>query len=237
MIDSHCHLADKQFAKDLDVVIQRAKEEGVEKCITIGDSLQESERCTEISEQYENVYCTVGVHPHAAREWKMENEKLMRNLIRSSEQVVAVGEIGLDYHYDHSPRDVQRDVFRTQLVLAKELAMPAVVHCRNAIDDLKEIIGEVDPPMLVLHCCTEKWENVSSLVERGYFLSFTGIATYAKSEMIRETIRQCPLEQMMMETDAPYLAPEPHRGKRNEPAFVVEIAKLIAELKGSLRRR
>jgi len=232
MIDSHCHLADKQFSNDLDAVIQRAREAGVEKCITIGDSITESERCIEISEKFENVYCTVGVHPHTASSFDCaQDDARLKDLIRASDKVVAVGEIGLDYYYDHSPRDVQRTVFRHQLTLAKELSLPAVVHCREAIEDLQQIINEVDPPSLVLHCCTEKWEDVSSLIERGYFLSFTGIATYPKSEDIREVIRRCPLRQMMIETDAPYLAPVPHRGKRNEPAYVVEVAKLLADLK------
>ncbi len=232
MIDSHCHLADKQFSSDLDAVLKRAKDAGVERCIAIADDIKESEKCLSLAEKLEQVFCTVGVHPHVSGQWSEGSSQKLISMVKSSKKTVAVGEIGLDYHYDNSPRDVQRDVFRIQLELAKELNMPAVVHCRDAIQDLKQIIQDVDPPSLVLHCCTEQWENVSSLVERGYFLSFTGIATYPKAEDIRETIKQCPLEQMMVETDAPYLAPIPHRGKRNEPAFVVEVAKLLAELKG-----
>ena len=232
MIDSHCHLADKQFQKDLNEVIERAKESGVDRCIAIADSLPEGIRCLEIAEKYEGVYCTIGVHPHISAHWKSGNRQQLRTMIQSSEKVVAVGEIGLDYHYNNSPQDVQREVFEIQLQLAKELNIPAVLHCREAIEDLKSIITKVDPASFVLHCCTEKWEDVSSLVENRFFLSFTGIATYPKSEDIREVIKQCPLEQMMIETDSPYLAPEPYRGKRNEPAYVVEVAKLIAELKG-----
>jgi TatD DNase family protein len=165
----------------------------------------------------------------------------------SSEKAVAIGEIGLDYYYDNSPRDVQRKVFEAQLQIAKDLDVPVVIHSRDApnqssaetdsgsgqaIDDLKKIIDEVDYERIVIHCCTEKWEDVSDLVGRGFILGFTGIATYAKSEHIRNVIKNCPLEQMMIETDSPYLAPEAQRGKRNEPAFVVEVAKLIAEIKG-----
>ncbi|HLD32411.1 MAG TPA: TatD family hydrolase [Candidatus Peribacteraceae bacterium] len=239
MIDSHCHLADKQFSKDLPAVLRRAEEAGVGRCIVIADDLDESEKCLVLAEKYEQLFCTVGVHPHAAKRWEVANLGRLRTLLSSSEKVKAIGEIGLDYFYhstelmagDHSPRDVQRDVFRVQLQLAKELSLPAVVHCRDAIDDLKAIIHEVDSPSLVLHCCAEKWEDVLPLVERGYFLSFTGIATYTNAHEIRRTMRLCPLEQLMLETDAPYLAPVPHRGKRNEPAYMVEVARLLADLK------
>lgn len=232
MIDSHCHLADTQFEKDLSAVLRRAREAGVERCIAIADSLEEGERCLEIVAKYEEVFCTLGVHPHVSSQWSVGSKQQLVTMIHSSKKVVAVGEIGLDYFYDNSPRDIQQEVFRMQLQLAKELSLPAVVHCRDAVEDIRKIIADVDPPSLVVHCCTEKWEDVAALVERGYHLSFTGIATYAKSEEIRRTMKKCPLEQIMIETDAPYLAPIPHRGKRNEPAYVVEVAKLLADLKG-----
>lgn len=232
MIDSHCHLGDKQFEKDLAAVLRRAREAGVERCIAIADTFEEGERCLEISAKYDEVFCTLGVHPHMAKTWEAGDRERLQQMIGSSDSVKAVGEIGLDYYYDNSPRDVQQQVFRTQLELAKELALPSVVHCRDAVNDIKKVIAEVDPPQLVIHCCTELWEDIAPLVERGYHLSFTGIATYTKSEEIRRTIKQCPLEQIMIETDAPYLAPVPHRGKRNEPAYVVEVAKLLANLKG-----
>jgi len=232
MIDSHAHLADKQFSKDLDAVLKRAKEAGVARCIAISDDLDEAKKCLQLAEKYEQIFCTVGVHPHVSVQLPAVGLQQVIALAQSSQKVVAIGEIGLDYYYDNSPRDVQKEVFRSQLHIAKEMKMPAVVHCREAIADLKQIITEVEPPSLVLHCCTEKWEDVLSLVERGYFLSFTGIATYPKAEDIRNTIRQCPLGQLMIETDAPYLAPIPYRGKRNEPAFVREVATLIAEICG-----
>ena len=231
MIDSHCHLADKKFAKDLDQVISRAVDAGVEKMICIADTLEEAERCVSIADTYDNVFATVGLHPHGAKDWQSEDLNRLREMIASSDRVVAVGEIGLDYHYDHSPREVQRSVFRAQLELAKELDLPAVIHNRESIDDLKKIVAEVQPTKLVIHCCTDKWEDVSDLVDRGAFLSFTGIATYPTSETIRETICNCPIQQLMIETDAPYLAPQGLRGKRCEPAYVVEVAKLVSELK------
>ncbi|HCI04105.1 MAG: TatD family hydrolase [Candidatus Peribacteraceae bacterium] len=246
MIDSHCHLADKKFRSDLDQVISRAKQSGVSPLITISDTLKEGQECIKICDKFDDVYCAVGVHPHASRNWgEGDDERLMKMV--SSEKAVAIGEIGLDYYYDNSPRDVQRKVFEAQLQIAKDLDVPVVIHSRDApnqssaetdsgsgqaIDDLKKIIDEVDYERIVIHCCTEKWEDVSDLVGRGFILGFTGIATYAKSEHIRNVIKNCPLEQMMIETDSPYLAPEAQRGKRNEPAFVVEVAKLIAEIKG-----
>lgn len=232
MIDSHCHLADKQFTRDLNEVLHRAHEVGVDRTICIADDLIEAERCIAITNAYASVFATVGVHPHHAKYWKDSDSERIKQLIQSSNKVVALGEIGLDYHYDNSPRDVQRNVCEVQLALAKELELPAVIHNRDSIADLMQIMDRMKPQKAVLHCCTEKWEDVSEWVKRGYFLSFTGIATYPKSEEIRRTIRECPLSQMMIETDAPYLAPVPHRGKRNEPSYVVEVATLISVIKG-----
>ncbi len=232
MIDSHCHLAAPQFLDDLDAVLTRAKNAGVERMICIGDTIKESKDGLQIAEKYDHIFCTVGLHPHHAKDFSSDTLMTLRELVTSSKKVKAIGEIGLDYHYDFSPRDVQRSVFREQLTLAKELKLPAVVHCREAVEDVWSIVDEIRPPNLVIHCCTEKWDDVKRFVERGYLLSFTGIATYPKSDDIRNTIRQCPFDQLMIETDAPFLAPVPHRGKRNEPAFVIEVAKCVAEIKG-----
>ena len=232
MIDSHCHLAAPQFTDDVDIVIKRALQAGVTTMICIGDTMKESEDGLELAEKYEQVYCTVGIHPHCAKDFTPESFSKLRSLVGASEKVRAIGEIGLDYHYDRSPREVQKSVFREQLALAKALALPAVVHCREGVEDVWSIVNEIDPEKLVLHCCTERWEDVERFVKRGFLLSFTGIATYPKSDDIRRTIKECPLEQLMVETDAPFLAPIPYRGKRNEPAFVVEVAKCVAEMKG-----
>lgn len=232
MIDSHCHLADPKFDDDIAETLQRAAVAGINRVVTIGDTIAESEKCVQIAQGFEDVFCTVGVHPHTSKDWKDGDEVTLKALVQSSPKVKAIGEIGLDYHYDLSPRDVQRDVFRKQLQLSKKLRLPVVVHCREAVEDVWSIVNEEKPVGLVLHCCTEKFDDVKRFLDAGYFLSFTGIATYKNGEVIRDCIKQCPLEQMMIETDAPYLAPVPHRGKRNEPAFVVEVAKLIAEVKG-----
>ena len=261
MIDSHCHLADKKFVPDLEEVLARAKEAGVERIVSIADSLEEGKRCIDIAEKFANVYATVGVHPHLAREWSFETarrvmvrssersvERLepsgappqddttlidrLRSLTLSSDRVVAIGEIGLDYHYMHSPKEVQKKVCKEQLALGKELGLPIVVHTREAIEDTWEIVNEVRPEKLVLHCCTEKYEDIVRFLERGYLVSFTGMITYPKAEEIRRTVKMCPLEQMMIETDAPYLAPQKFRGQRNEPAFVKEVARVIAQIRG-----
>lgn len=231
MIDSHCHLADKKFEKDLSDVIARAKAAGISQMITIADSLPESEQCVAIAEHFADLSCTVGVHPHHAKDWKTADGETLRILVASSKKVKAIGEIGLDYHYNFSPPEAQKKAFEDQLKIAQELRLPVVIHNRESIADLKSILQN-HPVQFVLHCCTEKWSDVKDLVDGGCLLSFTGIATYPDAADIRETIIQCPLSQMMIETDAPYLTPVPHRGKRNEPAFVAEVAKKIAELKG-----
>lgn len=199
--------------------------------VTIADSLDEAKHCVQLAEKHAEIFCTVGVHPHHAKDWKRGDGDIIKEMVSGSQKVRGIGEIGLDYHYDHSPRGVQRAVFLEQLTLSRELGLPAAVHCREAITDVKAIVLEVEPLQLVLHCCTEKWEDVEWLVNLGHVLSFTGIATYPKSTEIRDTIKHCPLERMMIETDSPYLAPIPHRGKRNEPSYVVEVARSIAEIK------
>lgn len=230
MIDSHCHLADDQFDHDFKPMLARAGGVGVKKMICIADDIPEAEKCIRLAKRYDQIFCTVGIHPHHAVNWTMTTADRIRTLAKEK-KVRAIGEIGLDYHYLNSPEAAQKHAFRMQLAIAEEEQLPAVVHCREAIDDVKEILSEFEQVRAVIHCCTEKWSDVADLVERGYLLSFTGIATYPKSLDVHKTIRLCPMESMMIETDSPYLSPEPHRGKRNEPAFVVEVAKKIAELK------
>ncbi len=232
MIDSHCHLADKQFAADLPAVIERAKAVGVDRMIAIADTIEEGEHCRTIAEKHEELFWTMGVHPHVASGFDPARDpEIIKNSL-THPKCKAVGEIGLDYHYMHSPKDVQQRAFEAQLTIARDHTVPAIVHCREAVEDVWTIINHVKPKKLVLHCCTERWIDVERFVKAGYFLSFTGIATYAKSDVIRETIKNCPINQLMIETDSPYLAPIPHRGKRNEPAFVAEVAKAIAAIKG-----
>lgn len=230
MIDSHCHLADAQFKDDLDIVIRRAQAAGISSMICIADSVEESHRCKEISNTHSHIYFTVGTHPHNASSFDIERDIPVFRTLAQDKQCKAIGEIGLDYHYMNSPKDTQQRVFEAQLMLAKELDLPAVVHCREAVDDVWTIVDRVKPKHLVVHCCTEKWENIKRFTEAGYYLSFTAIATYPNALDIRETVLHCPINQMMIETDSPYLPPASHRGKRNEPMYLLEIARILADM-------
>lgn len=230
MIDSHCHLTDPQFDSDREAVMDRAKEKGTQMIITIADEISDIKKCQLLAEKNDSIFFTAGVHPHHAASFSDDDLLTIKQAFEHP-KCKAVGEIGLDYHYMNSPKDTQQRVFEKQLMLAKELNVPAVVHCRDAVEDLWTIVHHVKSPKIVIHCCTEKWEDVKRFLDAGHFLSFTGIATYPKSDEIRKTIESCPIEQLMIETDAPYLAPVPHRGKRNEPAFVEEVLKIVASIK------
>ncbi len=232
MIDSHCHLTAPEFSGDIADVIARANAAGITTLVTISDEMADLPLCLKLSEMYQQVYFTAGVHPHHAKDFDAARDIPLIREAAKHPKCKGIGEIGLDYHYMHSPKDTQQRVFEAQLVLAKELGLPAVVHCREAVEDVWTIVNHVKPQKIVIHCCTEKWQDVERFVKAGYMLSFTGIVTYPKSADIRDTVKNCPLESMMVETDAPYLSPVPHRGKRCESAFVIETAKVIAEIKG-----
>ncbi len=232
MIDSHCHITAKEFDADRGLTIERAKAAGVTTLVTICDEMGDIPKCQELAEKFDHIFYSAGVHPHHAKLFDAARDLPIIRAAAKNKKCKAIGEIGLDYHYMNSPKDTQQRVFEYQLKLAKELDLPAVVHCRDAVEDVWTIVSHVKPKKLVVHCCTEKWSDVSRFVEAGYLLSFTGIVTYPKAEDIRETVKQCPLESLMVETDAPFLAPVPHRGKRCEPMHVVETAKKIAEIKG-----
>lgn len=245
MIDSHCHLICSDFSSDTDEVIARAFGAGVSAIVTISDAMEEIDPVIRLAEKYEHIFCTAGVHPHHAQDFDPKRDLPLIRTAASHPKCKAIGEIGLDYHYMNppspgapglrwtsSPKDAQQRVFEAQLLLAKELDLPAVIHCRDAVADVRAIVGYVKPKKLVIHCCTETWDDISWVTEAGYLLSFTGIITYPKAEAIRETVKRCPIDQFMVETDAPFLAPVPHRGKRCEPMHVIDTAKKIAEIKG-----
>ena len=232
MIDSHCHLVAPEFSSDCDAVVTRANAVGVERMITISDALDDIVPSQKLAEKHACIFFTAGVHPHHASAFDVVKDLQIVRAAAAHPKCKAIGEIGLDYHYMNSPKESQQRVFEAQLLLAKEMNLPVVVHCRDAVEDVWTIVNHIRPKKLVIHCCTEKWDDVKRFVDVGYLLSFTGIATYPKSDEIRETIRRCPIDQMMVETDSPFLAPVPHRGKRNEPAYVVEVAKIVAETKG-----
>ena len=234
LIDSHCHLDFPDFAGELDAVVERAQAAGVERMITIGTKVEKAARAAEIAERYDSVYFTVGTHPHeAAGEAAGDFAAMTR--FAAHPKCVGIGEAGLDYHYNYAPPDVAKRVFRGQIALARELRLPLVIHTRDAEDDtaaiLKDEMGQGRFTAL-LHCFTSSRALAETALELGLMISFSGVVTFKKSEDLRDIARDVPLDRILVETDAPYLAPVPHRGKRNEPAFVAATARAVAEAKG-----
>jgi len=234
LVDSHCHLDDNCFALDRDAVIGRAQEQGVRAMMTIGTGSgpPDLEAAIRIAERYPCVYATVGVHPHDAAKSRPETLKRLEQLARHP-RVLALGEIGLDYHYDHSPREVQRAVFADQLSIALEAGKPIVVHTRDAWEDTFAILERDWVPEAggIMHCFSGGPAEAERSLGLGFHLSFAGIVTYPKAIAVQQAARITPADRILVETDSPYLAPAPHRGKRNEPAFTVDTARRLAELR------
>jgi TatD DNase family protein len=234
IIDSHCHLDFPDFANDLDGVVERARAAGVERMITIGTKVGKAGAAVAIAERYEDVFFTVGTHPHEAAGEGAEDFAAMRAFAQHP-KCGGIGEAGLDYHYDNAPRDVARRVFRGQIALARELDLPLVIHARDADDDIAAILTEEMGQgrfRAVLHCFTSSRELAETALALGIWISFSGVVTFRKSEGLRAIARDVPLERILVETDAPYLAPTPHRGHRNEPSFVVATAGVVAQARG-----
>jgi TatD DNase family protein len=235
-IDSHCHIDGPEYDADREEVIGRARDAGVLTMLNVGTGDPNSsafERAVELAEKHSEIYAAVGVHPHDAKLFDDAAEQRLLELVRQSKRVIAWGEIGLDYHYDHSPRDTQRDVFRRQLRLAREQNLPVVIHSRNADDDTIAILKEEttgNERAGVLHCFGGSLAMAREAITLGFFISFAGNLTFKKAEDLREVARQLPLGRLLIETDCPYLTPVPFRGKRNEPARVVETARFLASL-------
>ncbi|MDO8445794.1 MAG: YchF/TatD family DNA exonuclease [Deltaproteobacteria bacterium] len=230
LIDTHAHLEMKEFDLDRYEVIKRAKEAGVGYLISVGATLSGSRKAVELSERYENVYASVGIHPHDVKEMDETTIQTLRELAKSP-KVVAIGEIGLDYFKEFSPKDFQNIRFRELLSLARELDKPVIIHDRDAHEDTLRILKEEGIKKGVVHCFSGDEEFAKEILKLGFYISFTGVITFPKAEDARKVVEQVPIERIMVETDSPYLAPVPHRGKRNEPAFVREVAKTIAEIK------
>jgi len=236
-VDSHSHIEGPEFDADRSEVIQRALEAGVEVivCVGNGDVSKDSHTAAfRIAEQNDFIYTTVGVHPHEARLFDEELSDKLKDLSQHP-KVIAWGEIGLDYHYDNSPREIQREAFRIQLRMARERGLPISIHTREAEADTLTILDEewIGAGLGgVIHCFTGTPKFAEAAVERGFLISFSGVVTFKNSGELRETARSLPLDRILIETDSPFLAPVPYRGRRNEPAYVIETAKSLAELRG-----
>jgi TatD DNase family protein len=232
LVDSHCHLDYKPLADDLKVTMGRAREAGVAAVLTIGTSISGSERLPELVEPHENIWCTAGIHPHEAGKDGDRVAELTR-LARHS-KVIALGETGLDYYYDNSPREAQLRSFRGHVRIAAETGLPLIVHTRDAEPDTAAVLKDAAESGVtgVLHCFTSSRQLAEIGLELGFYVSISGIVTFKNAEDLRQTVRDIPLDRLLVETDAPYLAPAPHRGRPNEPALLVHTARKVAELKG-----
>ena len=233
LVDSHAHLDGRQFTEDLHETIERATVNGISHILTIGCDLESSENSIIVAEKYENIFAAVGVHPHDATEINADTLAKLRSML-AHPKVVALGEIGLDFYRDRSPRDIQRNAFRQQIRLAKEVGKPIIVHDRDAHDEVIQILKEENAAEVggVLHCFSGDLKMAKQCLQLGFYLSFTGTITYPKNEAIREIIKEIPIDRMLIETDCPYLSPQKFRGKRNEPAYVRYTAEKMAEIKG-----
>jgi TatD DNase family protein len=234
LVDSHCHLDFPDFATELDAVVARARDVGVGRSVTISTRVRRHDAVLAIAERFADVFCSVGTHPHYAHE-ELDLTAADLALRTRHPKVVALGEAGLDYHYDNSPREAQERGFRTHIAAARETGLPLVIHSREADDDTARILEEEmgqGPYPAVLHCFTGGRDLAWRAVALGHFISFTGILTFRNSEALRAIAAELPADRILVETDAPYLAPGRLRGKRNEPAYVVETAKVLAETRG-----
>ena len=233
LVDSHCHLDNPKFAADIDGVMERAAQAGVNRMVSIGtgEGPRDMDCALKVAERYENVFATAGIHPHDASKAASESFAMLRELIRRP-KCLAVGEIGLDYHYDFSPRDVQQHVFGEQLEIAREAQKPIIIHTREAWSDTLRMLREQwHSGPGIFHCFTGTAEEAMEAVDLGFYLAFGGVLTFPKSNSVREAARIVPANRLLLETDAPYLAPLPHRGKRNEPAFTALTAQKLAEVR------
>lgn len=239
-VDSHCHIDAEQFAADRQEVIDRAREAGVRTMLVVGtgdaSELENFTRVVELAEANEDIYCSIGVHPHDAETFGSAEEERLIELASSSSKVIGWGEIGLDFYYDHSPRDIQREAFVRQLRIARQLNLPIIIHSRDADDETVDILTEECryPEFRggIMHCFGGTPEMARALMDAGFLISFAGNVTFKQAENLRAAARVVPLDRLLIETDCPYLTPVPFRGRRNEPMYVVETARFLADLYG-----
>ena len=237
-VDSHAHIDGPEFDADRDEIIKRAHDSGVTTILNVGTGDPHTgvfERAVEAGRKYPSVYTAIGTHPHDARFYNDDAEQKTKSLLKSGERVVAWGEIGLDFHYDNSPRDVQINVFKRQLRAARECDVPVIIHTREAERETIEILkSDYDEASRtgVFHCFSGSRELALRALDLEFMISFSGIVTFKKAEELKEIAKEVPLDRLLVETDCPFLAPVPYRGQRNEPAYVIEVARCIAELRG-----
>ncbi len=231
LVDSHCHLNFPEFKQDLDLVIKNANDQGIKYMLTVNTRLSESLDIQRIAEANSNIFCSVGVHPHDSKDYNDSSliEKLKNHA--KHPKVVALGETGLDYYYNNSDEKAQIDCFNMHLDTGIELGMPVIIHTRDADADTISCLDEHPNAKGVFHCFSGSTEFAKQGLDRGLYISFSGIITFKKAEELREAVKFVPLDRILVETDSPFLAPIPHRGRRNEPAFTLFVAKLVAELK------
>ncbi len=231
--DTHSHIHFARDFPDIDAIIERADQAKVSRQIIVGCTPEDSYQAIDFVKKYSNhmFWSTLGVHPHYANQWNKATELKFEELAGKEKKIVALGEIGLDYFRNLQPKDVQEAAFRGQLRLAKKLDLPAVVHVRDAWDDALKILEEEGNKGVILHCFTGNMEKARTCFERGYFISFSGVVTYPKNAYLREIAAAAPSNKLLIETDCPYLTPQTYRGKRNEPAYLVETAKVLADVR------
>jgi len=231
LIDSHAHLEMKEFDDDRQDVIERAKSAGVDYIVTVGTNPGLSRKALSIARQYENIYATVGIHPHdVAKATDQSFDEL--TILAKDPKVVAYGEIGLDFFRNISPREKQIEMFAKQLELAKGLNLPVIIHDRDAHEETLRMVRASGVRLGVFHCFSGDWAMARQCIDLGFYISVPGVVTFDKSKVLHDVVRQAPLDSILLETDCPYLTPVPHRGKRNEPSFIIHTAKKVAEIKG-----
>jgi len=231
LTDSHCHLNNLDFGDETDAVVQRALDAGVSRLVTIGTRLENTAELVALAHKYPNVFATVGVHPEYVAEREVSADEIAQ-AAASDEKIIALGEAGFDYFYDPNTKEAQRKLFKNHLIAARKTGLPLVIHTRCAEQDTIDALSEFPDVTGVLHCFSSNAALAKFGLEQGWYLSASGILTFKKAQEIRDIFADVPLNRLLVETDAPYLAPVPYRGKRNEPSFVVKTAEMLAEIKG-----
>lgn len=231
--DTHAHLDDEQYSEDQETVIKRAYEAGVQLMVNVGYNVTSAQNTLELTQKFDFIYGAVGLHPHEAQDLNEKSLQIPRQMAQRP-RIVAIGEIGLDYYYDHSPRDTQHKVFREMIKLAREVGLPIIIHDRDAHEDTLRIVKEENAGEIggVFHCYSGSWPLAQEILELGFYLALGGALTFKNARKAVEVVREIPLEKLLIETDCPYLTPVPYRGKRNEPAYVIQVAEAIAAIKG-----